>query len=450
MELFIKRFTTFVLVIALAGCAHKKAPSPQPTDNEPHLTVVPKPLERAPYSPLVIPTVNIKDLRQQVHALEAQLEMVLQSEGTQALSRYLRLRARQGLKISALRDLFYHKDGLKPDVISTEIPSDGQDMIKFANQQLRESGIDFIQFKGVINKRLPRLERPLPSQTELYRRWEVARTTSMPLIGFAITVLEAGANVSSAEIIASIVRAFTVLALDLQFRIFKSFWTKLQSNNAPLLARQIGITTGKFHRLIEVMNELLRSARGATKGYLDSYLIDWGYALLLYASQSLTLHYIIPGYQEFSILKMINKSWLVNTAYFVAFGLLHNALKTSEDRGEISETLRYQIESVGAAWASFWRLVSLIPKMNVISQVMLYSFGAIVTVPFLVKTWSATDYANETAHIFASHEGEEVPITRMSELLGDSYDYPHLSRQMTFSNLFAKLRGQLMSDLEQR
>ena len=434
------RWLLIVLLGCLIGCSPTHRQSKQ--NNQSQKTEV--------RESTAVSEADLPDLRREAHALAMELEQILKTQGTQAMSQYLRLRAVQGLKLSPLRELFYHKHGFSRQVIAVRIPPDGQAMIDFANQQLTESGVDFIQFKGIVDKNLPPLDHPAPSQEKLYKKWKFAKHTTLPLIGFAVTILEAGANAPMPQLVTSLARSFTVLALDLQFKIFRSRWTRVLSNRQGMLQWQLQTTSRKLQHLTKIANRLLDGTRGLASAYLYSYLVNWGYAILLYASRVVTLrflsskvHFLPLEPDEFSIVNMIQESWLVNTAYFLAFGLTQNTLRTSLERGEISETLRYQLNTVAVAWANFWRIVSFIPGMTRIGQIMLYSFGAIVTVPLVIKTYEANDFARETAHIFAANEGDLMTLSPTEQAFGDVYADIPFSRNESLSQLMAKLREQL-------
>ncbi len=445
------KWSCFFLLGCLIGCARRATPRKRELISPTAYTkAAPQNITGAEKSPPSSTQMkpSLDQIREQADELALQLRDILETQGSQAMSRYLRLRADQGLRLTPLRRLFYANNGYKHEELSVTIPPGGEAMVRFANEQLTKSGVDFIQFKGIVDKTLPAMNQPAPSHVKLYGDWKIARDTTLPLIGFAVTIFEAGANPANFELIASLVRSFTVLALDLQFRLFSTQWDRVFSQNKSLITWRWQTASQKLHHLTRVANHLLDGTRGMTRAYVYSYIVNWGYSILLYSSQFLAARFLKPRFPslqiedvtDFSVLRMIQESWLVNTAYFLAFDLAQQALKTSANRGEMSETLRYQLDTVGAGWANFWRVVSFIPGMSKIGQIMLYSFGGIVTLPLVLKTYEAKDYARGTAHIFAENDGESMPISPAAQAFGDVYDYLPLSRNETLSDLLYKLK----------
>src|SRR5690606_12614127 len=119
---------------------------------------------------------------------------------------------------------------------------------------------------------------------------------------------------------------------------------------------------------------------------------------------------------------------IINMGVFVSYGIPQVALGHSFKRGEISELLRYQVETILEAWSDFWRLASLAPRFRFLGNLMLYGAGALIAVPFLMKNAGADDYARHTALIYFWNRLPNEDIELKERWLSRVYDSFMLTR----------------------
>ena len=384
------------------------------------------------------PTVQQKlpTVQQSAAELKRELDQTLKQYGTQTLSTFLRQQAEAGLNLGPLRQYFFKKNHGSVEVIDVRIPVNAQRMITFANQQLSLSGIDFIQFNGIVDPSLPPLTQPLPDQAAAYKEWVHARATIFPLMGFAVTLFEAGLGrlqASTGELAASLARAFTVLGLEVQFSAFSAQWNKLWVQDQSLIPWRFNEQTRDFAGTAHLLNRFLDSIRGVTRAHVWNYLVNWGYTLLLYGVGVVALRRF--GVAPPGIAQMIRSSWVTNTGGYMAFGLTQVMLGKSFARGEISELLRYQLETLAVGWGGFWRAVATVPGLSSVGNTMLYSFGLLVTAPLFVKTYNASAYARKTGKLFEANSEAARHAIEQQNRTSDFYAVTPYSKEITSGSL---------------
>ncbi len=344
-------------------------------------------------------------------ALRQEIHEIFQKRGTQALTQFLRDKAEAGLDLQPLREYFLKKNNGKIEFIDELIPEGGESFINFANAQLRLSGVDFIQFRGIVDKNL-RLDARSPAHQKLYQRWQKIRTFTIPYLGFGVALIQMSLGMipSHAQLAASLAGAVCILGLETQFAKFSSWWNRhFWSKDKPFIRLSWRVTGEQrtLSKAAKLLNRLLDSTQRVTQAHAWIYLVNWIYALILSAASTVTLQVYGAAAPHFlaHFLNFLSNTFKTGSASFFSFALFQVLLGKAFARGEIAELLRYQLECLAVDWGTIWRDVAATggrqhPGRTKFGNLMLYSFAAFATAPLLLKTAMSGLYAKKTARIF--------------------------------------------------
>ncbi len=390
-------------------------------------------------SAAAIPRENTpSSVEESARQLQSELTETLGRQGTQSLMLFLRQKAESGMALASLRHYFFDQNHGQPVIINEAIPEKAQPMIRFVNTQLRLSGVDFIQFRGVIDRTL-KLNEPLPSQARLYRKWVKFRTLTFPLLGAASGIFQAGVvqlSNSVAKTASAVAQALAVFGLEVNFSVFSKKWNILWSDEHPMIPYRVSLPARDASCVARLLGRLLDATRGVTRADMWNFLVNVAYTGVLISLSNAALGHF--GISHPGAFASVGKSLVIGSSGFLAFGLSQVALGKAFARGELSELLRFQLETLIVGWGAFWRNVGSAPHMGVVGTVMLYSLALIVTAPLLAKTFLAGRYAQKTARLFAVNDetarSGESPCSELLKMknqdwLGDFYGLAPFSKQ---------------------
>ncbi len=345
--------------------------------------------------------------------LRGSLERLYATAGTGAVLRDLRARSEAGQDLEPLRRLVRAQVPGGVEKVPVVVHSQALPRVAYANRLLRASGIDFIQYDPQVDDTLPPPELPAESDAKVYKRWKISRSIILPILGFA-TALAQGGMVGGIEA-PTLARGLAGFGLELQFSLLNHKWVKLWRQDTSLLNFRLKELPGaeasrlreRLNGLVRGTNKLLDKMSFVTRAHAWSYVINWAYTVVLYGSG--VLGQMIAGQPgaHFDVLQLVMDSWLLNTAFYVSFGLSQIALTNFSMRSEISELLRFQIETVALKWNSVWRMVSLVPGLNSLGMAMQWGFTAAIAAPLLIKLAGANAYAEATAARFQANQRDE-------------------------------------------
>jgi hypothetical protein len=338
--------------------------------------------------------------------LRGSLETLYATAGTGAVLRDLRARAEAGQDMEPLRQLVRAKAEGGVERIPVHVHPHALSRVEYANRMLVTSGIDFIRYEAVLDSTVPAPELPAETDAQSYKRWKRTRSVVLPILGFASAVAQGAVN--GAIDAGALAQGFALFGLELQFSLFNHHWLKVWRQDTPLLNFRLKeFPEAEANRLKVRLNSLIASTNAAldkvsfvTRAHAWSYLINWGYTVILYGSG--VLGHMIAGDAgaHFDVLSLIMDSWVLNTAFYVSFGLSQIALTNFSMRNEISELLRFQIETTALKWNSVWRIVSLVPGLSGLGLAMQLGFTGAIAAPLLMKLAGANAYAQGTAARF--------------------------------------------------
>lgn len=364
--------------------------------------------------------------------LRSTLEAVMTAQGGGSVARLLRERAEGGLDLAPLRRQVLAANGHEPLTIDVPVHPTAKGRVVFANRMLRDSGVDFFVYRAVEDDGLLPQETPGPGDEKSYRRWRATRAIVLPLMGFAATLAEAAQGGGfEAVTAAALASAFAVVGLEVQFSLFSNQWVKLWKQDTPLIPWRIArpFAEAETSRLKQRLNGLVDGVNGAlgvvTRAHAWNFTINWAYTLIVYGAGVVGSY--VAGHPDLSFPFM--KVLVGSSVFYASFGLFQTAMASAASRGEVSELLRYQIESVALKWNSLWRMVSLVPGLEGVGLALQTVFIGLVTVPTMARLKGADAYARETARLFGRNGGVEgAAAGRCERLLAASFEATPLRR----------------------
>ena len=352
---------------------------------------------------------------------------IYRTAGTDALARHLRERADAGLDLTAIRQQILLENNNTAQAIEVRVHPNMAASVDFANSQLKQSGIDFFMFKALIDSNEPDPTVPFKSDAATYKKWRIARIATVPIIGFAASLAEAGLighGSQTPSALPTLARGLAILALELQFSAFSNWWNRnFWSADKPLINAQIPqFRTVDRDRFLTKMNDLVgvanKALRGVKRAHFYNYMVNYLYTGVVYTAGLVTALVIGDHSYNFNFVKILSDSFLITTAFFGAFGMNQILLGSFLKKGELSELRRFRRESTALWWNAIGRAVSLVPGLKQLGLGMQLSFGLFSTLPLAIKSLSQPRFNARTKEIFeANTSGQPLRASTVCQRL---------------------------------
>lgn len=359
----------------------------------------------------------------QLESLTSQMKEILETHGIGEVREKLHSLAKEGFDLLSYREPILEANSGPLKIEVTIHPKSGR-FVTYANEQLRKTGIDFIEYVPVFDEKATAPNDPLPTDAQADRAWQKVRGALIPMTGFLAVLWQQGAltdlssfSFEDKKLYADLSVAMTVFMLEMQFALFSHKWAKLwqQDQNFNLqfgmLPDNAGISRS-VNRIVKLLNKISAATiNRITPSHVYNFVVNWGYALTLYsvgvfAGQALGL-----TEHAWSVVELVSKSGVMTVAFYLAFGLDQVAMAQLAGRGEVSAHLRFKIETVAVFWNNFWRVASALPGLYALGLGMQLSWGALVTLPLYVKLARLEKMNEKTRDLFIANSKAPAAAT---------------------------------------